>query len=306
LGGVLVGFAVIGFVIFIGYLAARYELAGPHAADALTRTAFFITNPALLFIVMAKADLSVVFSAYVPLALITSLTTAGLYVLFSRIWFPRPAPETAIAAMGSSYVNAGNIGIALAIYVLGNATPVAPVLIVQMLLLAPMYLMILDMTAGRKPSFKDLVTQPVRNPITIASVLGTVVAATGISLPGPVMAPLEMLGGAAVPLVLMVFGMSLRGSRPLALREGRTEVVVATALKALVMPVITYLLGRFAFRLEGEQLFGVLVMAALPAAQNAFLFASRYGRGVAVARDIVLFSSVLAVPVLVGTAWLLA
>lgn len=71
------------------------------------------------------------------------------------------------------------------------------------------------------------------------------------------------------------------------------------------MPATAYLLGRFAFALDAEHLFAVTVTAALPTAQNIFNFASRYDRGVAVARDTALVTTVTAVPVLIAVSLLL-
>lgn len=304
--GVLVGFAIVGAVIFVGYLAGRYELVGRDAGPVLSRTAFFITNPALLFTILAEADLATVFSAYAPIALIGSVTSALLYVLLSRIWFRRRAAETAVGAMTGSYVNANNIGIPIAVYALGDATAVAPVLLVQLLILTPFYLGFLDITSGGKASFWRIATQPVRNPMIIASILGVLVALLGTDIPDAVYEPLVLLGGAAVPLVLLAFGMSLRGSRPLGSREHRAEVITATAIKTVVMPFLTYLLARFAFGLDGELLFAAVVMATLPTAQNTFLFASRYDLGVPVARDVIVLTSALAVPALIVVTALLA
>jgi malonate transporter and related proteins len=304
--GVLIGFAILGFVIFVGYLAGRYQIAGPHAGNALTRTAFFITNPALLFTVLAEADLAVVVSVYAPIALLTAALTAGAYILLSRIWFPRPVAATAVGAMSSSYVNANNIGIPIAVYALGTATPVAPVLLVQLLILAPLYLLILDLASGRRASAKNLLTQPLRNPMIIASFAGVALSASGLQLPEPVWEPIRMLGGAAVPLVLMAFGMSLHGSRPLQTVDERTEALVATALKSAVMPLFTYLVGHYLFRLDSAHLFAAVIMAALPTGQNVFMIASRYERGVGIARETVLLSSILAVPALLVTTSLLA
>ncbi len=45
--------------------------------------------------------------------------------------------------------------------------------------------------------------------------------------------------------------------------------------------------------------------SALPTAQNVFVFASAYDRGTSLARDVILLSTVLSVPVLVGIAVLL-
>lgn len=306
MAGVLIGFAIVGVVIFVGYLAGRYELAGRDAGMVLSRTAFFITNPALLFTILATADLEAVFSAYAPVALLASVASALLYVLLSRIWFRRRAAETAVGAMTGSFVNANNIGIPIAVYALGDATPVAPVLLVQLLILVPFYLAFLDITSGGKASFARIASQPVRNPMIIASILGVLVAFTGVDIPEPVYEPLVLLGGAAVPLVLLAFGMSLRGSRPLGARGVRTEVITATLIKTAFMPVITYVLARFAFGLEGDLLFGAVVMSALPTAQNTFLFASRYNRGVPIARDVVVLTSALAVPSLIIVTALLA
>jgi predicted permease len=48
------------------------------------------------------------------------------------------------------------------------------------------------------------------------------------------------------------------------------------------------------------------VLAALPTAQNVYNFSSRYERGEIVARDTVLLTTILAIPVLVVIAALLA
>jgi predicted permease len=268
--------------------------------------AFFVTNPALLFTVLADADLASVFSEYMPIALISSLAIAVLYVLISRFLFRRPAAETAIGAMASSYVNANNIGIPIALYALGDVTPVAPVLLVQLLLLAPLYLTVLDLTSSRKPSFRAFLTQPFRNPMIIASLLGVAVAATGFRPPDPVWDSLVLLGGAAVPMVLLSFGMSLPGSRPLRRSPDRLQVLTATALKSALMPVAAYLTAHHLFGLDGHKLLAAVVVSALPTAQNVFMFASRYGRGIPLARDTVLLSSVLAIPALIVVAALLA
>jgi malonate transporter len=304
--GLLGGFAVVGAVIFVGYIAGRLSIGGPQAGFALNQVAFFVTNPALLFTVLAGADLGAVFSEYVPIALISSLVIAALYLVISRFLFRRAAAETAIGAMASSYVNANNIGIPITVYALGDATLIAPVLLVQLLLLAPLYLTILDLTSSRKPSVKAVLTQPFRNPMIIASLLGVAVSATGFAPPAPVWDSLTLIGGAAVPMVLISFGMSLPGSRPLKASPDRLQVFTATVLKTALMPVAAYLVAHHLFGLDGDRLLGAVVVSALPTAQNVFMFASRYDRGVPLARDTVLLSSVLAIPALIVVAALLA
>jgi malonate transporter len=72
------------------------------------------------------------------------------------------------------------------------------------------------------------------------------------------------------------------------------------------MPVAAWLLGDFVFDLSRDELFVAVVLAGLPSAQNVFTYAQRYQTGVVVARDTVLVTTVLSVPVLVLVAGLLA
>ncbi|WP_431278725.1 AEC family transporter [Leifsonia poae] len=306
MGGVVVGFAIIAFVIFVGYLAARFGIGGPHAPFVLNRIAFFITNPALLFVTLAKADLHVVFSTQLLVGAIAALAAAGIFVLLSRLFFRRPVAETTIGALGSGYVNANNIGLPVAVYVLGSASYVAPVLLLQLIVFAPIALTVLDVSSRGSVSVRSILTQPIRNPMIIASLLGILVDVSGIQLPDAVFQPFVLLGGAAVPLVLMAFGMSLRGSRPLRADEGRAEILTASLLKSAVMPVVAYLVATLAFGLHGQALFAAVALSALPTAQNVYNFASRYERGVPVARDTVLLTTLLAIPALLLIAALLA
>ena len=306
MSGVLTGFGIIAFVILVGYIAGRLGIGGPTAAYVLNRIAFFVTNPALLFVTLAHADLKVVFSTQLVVAAVAAVVAAGLFVALSRLFFRRPAPETIIGTLGSGYVNANNIGLPVAVYVLGSASYVAPVLLLQLIVFAPIALTLLDVTSRGTVSLRSILTQPVRNPMIIASLLGILVDVLDIPVPAAVYQPFELLGGAAVPLVLMAFGMSLYGSRPLQAGHSRAEIATAVALKSVVMPVVAFAVARFAFGLEGHALFAAVALAALPTAQNVYNFAARYDRGMPVARDIVLLTTLFAVPVLLVVAALLA
>jgi malonate transporter len=48
MGGVLIGFAIIGFVILVGYVIERAGIAGPEGGRVLNRVAFFVATPAFL------------------------------------------------------------------------------------------------------------------------------------------------------------------------------------------------------------------------------------------------------------------
>jgi predicted permease len=304
--GVLTGFGIIAFVIAVGYVVGRMGVGGPHAGYVLNRIAFFVTNPALLFTVLAQEDVRSVLSGVGLAANIAAIVAGLVFLVLSRLFFPRPAARTTIGVLAASYSNFNNIGIPVAVYVLGSAAYVAPVLLVQLIIFAPIALTVLDVTSRGRVSARDIVLNPVRNPMIIASVAGVVVAACGWTLPAPVDSAFTLLGGAAVPLVLMAFGMSLHGSAPLKATGARAEVIVSTLFKVILMPAVGWAIARFGFHVTGHQLFVTVVLCALPAAQNVYNFAARYERGEIVARDAVLLTTIFSVPVIFVIALLLA
>ncbi|MBL3667918.1 AEC family transporter [Streptomyces sp. M2CJ-2] len=303
--GVLSGFAVIAVVIGVGYAVGRRGSLGRQAHEVLTKLAFHVASPALLFTLLAEADLSVVFSGRL---LVTALSTAAVAGVFVAVGVVRRwgVGRTTIGALCSSYVNSGNLGIPIAVYVLGDASLVAPVLLFQLVGITPVALTILDLaTAGEKlPLWQRLLT-PLRNPVALGSLAGVAVSASGLEIPGPVMDPVTLIGNMAVPAVLLAFGISLRGSA-LPLRGGeRGAVLLAVALKSVGQPVVAWALAMGVFGLRGAQLLDVVVTSALPAAQNIFTYASSYRVGETLAREAILVSTLLSVPVLVVAAALL-
>jgi malonate transporter and related proteins len=303
--GVLIGFAIIAVVIGAGYLVARIDLLGPDAQRVLSRLAFFVLLPCLLFTTMASADLHRVFSAIFPVSAITAVVGILLVTGIALAW-RRPVPEATIAGLGAGYVNANNIGLPVSAYILGDATSSVPVILLQLVVIAPIALTVLDITTSGHVTLGRILLQPVKNPLILAAVLGLVLNLLGVRLPSPVLEPFTLVGAAAVPVVLLSFGISLRGRRPLAAGTDRPVVVLASVVKLVVVPATAWVLGRFVFGLDGHALFAAVVLAALPAAQNVFNYAQRYGRGVALARDIVLITTVLSLPVMFVVAALLA
>ncbi|WP_402376064.1 AEC family transporter [Isoptericola rhizosphaerae] len=304
--GILTGFAIIGVVIAAGYVAGRLRLGGPEAGTTLNRIGFFVASPALLFTVVADADLGALLGAPLLVQAIAGASAAAVFVAVNLLWLRLRVPEATIGALGAGYVNAGNIGLPVALYVLGDATAVVPVIGLQLLIVSPLVLLLLDSsTSENRVSLGFVLSQPVRNPIILGALAGGAVSLTGARVPDVVLAPLEILGGAAIPMILLAFGMSLHGSRPLRGQEGRAAVVVAAALKAVVMPAVAFVVARYGFGLDDDAVVSAVTLAALPAAQNIFNYAARFRRGEVLARDTILVTTLASPVVLLVAAALL-
>ncbi|WP_230007880.1 AEC family transporter, partial [Microbacterium sp. Bi128] len=185
---------------------------------------------------------------------------------------------------------------------------VAPLLIFQLAFFTPLFLMALDATtSSHRTTPLSFVLMILRNPMIVGTGLGLLVAATGWTVPPLILEPIHLIGGAAIPAMLIAFGMSLNGSKPLQAAAGRRlDALLASFFKLVVHPLVAYLFAHFVLGMQEQALFAAVVTAALPTAQNVFVAASRYRTGVTVARDTVLITTVVAVPAMIGVALLLA
>ena len=306
--GVLAGFFVVWCIILVGMFVGRRGILGDNARQVLSGLTFFVASPALLFETLSKARLQEVFAAPLLVAAVGAVATAAIFFVIVRFLLKRSMPESLVSSMSASLANSANLGIPIAVYVLGDASYVAPLLIFQLAFFTPLFLMALDSTtSAHRTTPLRFVLMILKNPMIVGSALGLVVAGTGWQVPPLILQPIHLIGGAAIPAMLMAFGMSLNGSRPLqAATARRVDALVASAFKLIVHPAIAYVFARFALGMEGHALFAAVVTSALPTAQNVFVAASRYRTGLTVAKDTVLITTVVAVPALVGVAVLLA
>jgi malonate transporter and related proteins len=306
--GVLGGFAALAAVIAVGWAVGRTRILGADAPGILSRLSFYVATPALLFLTLGKADVGAVLS-------VSLVGTAGSAVLAALVYagsawwrWRLPTGDLTTGALATSYVNAGNLGVPVAVYVLGDASYVAPVLLFQVLVMAPVGLALLagsDVGSGTGPTWRQLLTQPLRTPVVIGCALGLVLAESGRELPSLVLEPIRLIAALAVPAALLAYGMTLHGAPRPAAGKLAGQVWLAVVLKLLVQPVAAYALGHWVAGLDGVALLSVVVTSALPTAQNVFVYAATYDRGTVLARDVILLSTVLSVPVLVVIALLM-
>ncbi|MCW4465658.1 AEC family transporter [Glutamicibacter sp. MNS18] len=301
--GVLQGFTVVMILIAIGFSTARFlPRHRDPIAKGLTPLIYYITNPALMFILLSGTDLRAVIGVFTPIALITAVATGGLYALGTRLLFKTPLQRIPAAAMSTSYVNAGNIGVPLALYAVGSTTPVVSVLLAQLLVIAPLYLCLFALVSrgsgGRDTApVGRTILKSIANPVTIATFIGALSSWFNLQLPEVLHSPVRMLGESSIPLLLLAFGMSLYGQRPLADKSLRGEVLLGTGFKVLFMPAVAWVLAHLVFGLHGPDLLGVVIMAALPTAQNVLLFSQQFRLDQVVPREVILASTLLTLPV---------
>ncbi|WP_405936576.1 AEC family transporter [Streptomyces sp. NBC_00726] len=315
----LSAFAPIWVLTGIGYAVGRGGLLGEQAEAVLGRFVFHVAMPAALFTMVSGASPDVFgHPSMVAFAASTAVAAGAGYVLVRRV-FGRGRADAAIGAMSAGHVNSANLGIPVAVQVLGDASFIAQVILFQVLVLSPVILTLVDSgtggtdgapgAGGRRPpgGVRRLLTIPLRNPIILASLLGVAVSATGLRLPAAVTHPCDVLGAAAVPTALITLGLSLHrgpggGGRG---RRERAETAVVVAVKTLGQPLAALLVAGPLLRLPDHQLLAVVLCAALPTAQNSFIYAREYGLGTGLARDAIVASTLVSMVTLSAAAWAL-
>lgn len=298
----LTGFVTILAVIGCGVLLAHRGVLDATGQRTLAEVAFYVAAPALMLVTISEVHIGGAVANLAASAAALGLTATVYAIVAGWIW-RRESGEVLIGALVSSYVNAGNLGLAFATYVVGDTAVVVPTLLVQVLVVQPLALAWLDRRAGGRGAW-PMVRRLTTNPLTVASLLGATLAVTGLRLPELVDAPVRLLAGMAIPAMLLSYGAALRLAPPVGRTGHPREVVTATVLKLGFMPLVAFSVATL-LGLDGTALLGVVLTAALPTAQNIFLHATRYRVGEDVARETILVTTLGSVPVVLAVTLLL-
>ena len=290
------GFCVIGIVILVGYVAARMRIGGPTAQMVLNRFSFFVSSPCLMFAILSKEPILTIFHPSIVVAFLSALLVGLVFLALNRMFFHLGPADATIGALNSLYLNSNNIGLPIATYILGNGALVAPILVMQQALFTPIGLTVLDATTTGRVSLKEIAKQPLHQPLLIGSLGGIAVSAITAKLgwfpiPNYIFDPIDMIGQSAVPMILMAFGMSLHGTKPLQQKADRSAIVTVAVLKNVVMPLIAFVLAYVMMGFRGAELYACVALAALPTGQNVYNYAARYNVGLTFARDGILLST---------------
>ncbi len=312
MSGVLNGFAILAIVIGVGIALAHMRVVNASAQEMLAKVVFHVASPCLMITIMGSADVHTLFSRNLIASVSGVVATAVIHILLARLVWKRSGTDTVIGTFATSYVNAGNLGIPIAAYVLGDGSVIAPMLLVQLVLLQPAGLAVIDVLQKRAGASPDetpaernrrrrkMILGPFTNPMLIGSVIGVVLSVTGWHLPPILNDPIDLIGGMAIPAMLIAYGIGLRLGPLPGKGENPRYLAVITLLKLVVQPLVAGLVGYLLLDLHGVALLGVCVIAALPTAQNVFTFALKYQTGVVLARDAIFINTIGSVPVIVA------
>ncbi len=265
-------------LVLAGYLLAASGRWPKPAADALSRFVFAVALPALLFSLMSD------FSKLPPVdARLLVAFFGGCLVVFvfgrllGRWLFKLDGVQQSVFALGGIFSNNVLLGVPIARSTLGEAAMPSVALVLVFNALTLWTLVTLSVEWARRGElslrgFGATLRGVLTNPIVASVLAGAAFGLTGLTLPSLVATPLSLLGGAAVPLSLMVLGMGLA---EYGIRAGWREATAITAIKLVVTPLVVWALA-VALDLPPVETQAVVLLSALAVGVNVYLMAREF------------------------------
>jgi malonate transporter and related proteins len=285
-------------VIAIGWIAARKGIVPDAAVSGLNAYVFNFGVPCLVIGTFARQPFGeLVEPLFLASWLVAGLAVFGLSALLTRLLFREGPGEMALMGQGAAIGNIGFIGLPLMLEAFGpkGAGPLAAALVVDLVLIIPMSILILEARKGGAGSGVSKALAALKgamiNPFLLSILAGIAVSLSGITLPGPIDRTIGFLGAAAAPTALFALGMSLAGRQ---VEGNMAQVGLMSAMKLVAHPAALFA-AMTVFKVPPAIAGMGLVLAALPVASNVFVIAERYGVAVRRCSSAIVVSTAIAV-----------
>jgi predicted permease len=246
----------------LGYGWARSGL--PFEREFLTRIIMNIGSPCLILNGITGLDVDPQAFGSMLLVSVTILVTCSLIGSVVLMIARKPLRSFLPPVV---FGNTGNLGLPLCLFAFGSeglglAIAVYLVYSVTQFVFGPL-------VQGREPAWRTLV----KTPMIYAALIGIILLITDTPLPKTLANTIELLGGLAIPLMLLALGYSLAS-----FRVQRPGIALGLAVFRLALGFGVGLGVAELFNLTGAMRGVVIIESAMPLAVFNYLLAARYDR----------------------------
>ncbi len=272
-------------VASVGFLLARYLHAD---VKTLSRLAFNALAPCLVFNLLITSEISA--DEFGRMALFAVCMVLGIGLIGRLITLPLRLDRATISAfmIVIMFSNGGNYGLSVTLFAFGrDALARATIYFVTSTIL--MYTVGVFLASSGRKNIRQALTGVLKIPAVYGVIAAVIVMVTQITLPAPVMRPIELLSDAALPVMMLVLGMQLERA---AIPERRLLVVLATMLTLVVTPLLALGLAQV-LGLSGAARQAAVVQASMPTAVVTTILALEYEIAPAFVTGVVFVSTLL-------------
>ncbi len=255
----------------------------------VTRLAMTLAVPSLIFVALVRSEIEATAAGRLTLA---ALVAYGAVLLV--FWVFCRARQLDLRTYWAPLVfgNTGNLGLPLALFAFGETGLTYAVVIFSVTAILQFTIGLWIVAGGGNP------LRALKEPIVAATLLGALFLWRGWAVPDIFFNTLDLLGGMAIPLMLITLGVAVARLRP----AGMYAVVGLAAVKVVICAGLAWGVG-LAFGLDPVTLGVLVVQLATPVAVTSYLLAVKYGAEAPPVASLVVVStamSVVALPLLLA------
>jgi len=269
--------------------------------------AYNIAMPALLFVTIAQEPARNLLEWRFLLAFGGgSILCFALVFLTVRAGWRRDLASSTIHGMTAAMTNTGFVALPIlhSIYGQPAVLPAAIATLFVAGVMFPVTVILLESEGhgalGRSARSVALLEQIVLNPMVLSTIIGLAWSISGLSIPAPIAAYLNIFAAALTPCALFAIGLGLSIE---GMRSNLTASVVLAAVKLIFMPLVVYGLC-VVLGLNPLYTIAAVICAAVPTAKTMYILAGEYKVEEPLVGATVSITTLLSVPTLLG--WLYA
>lgn len=262
------------FLMLFGILARHYRLMKDEAQSSFADVVLFITVPALIFASITSGVKWTRLSEGIVTPLVVIVTMAvvlGLGWAYARVVKMNPKSRGTFLVL-CTIPNSGFLGFPIVLSFLGKEG-LAYAVLYDLGLNVILWTVVIALLRGGRPSRDAL--RALLNPALFAVVAGIVIVRLGVTLPRLVVEPMEVVGGATVPMAMMLLGYMLAGLK-FRLADLNPHIIAVAFAKLLVFPAVALAIVRL-LHLDSAVSLAIVLESAMPSMASAPVFAYKYG-----------------------------
>ncbi len=284
--------AILFLLIFFGYVLGKIKIITSSGIKAFSKFIVKVALPALIIsgMMIPLTSEKLYNTLYI---LLISIPTYGfaycIAVGFSKI-FIKDKSQSGVYKFALVFSNAGFMGYPVLGAMFGKEAIfyAAVYNITFNVLLYTLGIKLLKTTddENNKFSLKLLI-----NPGVVASIIGLVLFATGLTFPEFLTRSIDSVGGLCTPLSMITIGAML-SIMPIKSMFNNIKVYELAFVRLIVLPVLILLLLRYVFRIQDIWLIAIpVIVAGMPVASNAAMMAKEYNNNPEIASQTILVST---------------
>jgi len=266
-------------VIVTGWLAGALGYVTRDLSDALIHFAYNVAMPALLIVTIAQEPARSLLAWRFLIAF-----GGGSLIAFAIVFAPlrmfggHGLAGAAMQGWAASMTNTGFVALPVlkATYGAPAVLPAAIATVFVAVVMFPAAVLMQELDPHRPGASVlapgKLARRVILNPMVLSTLVGVAWAATGVPMPGPVSAYLQIFADALTACALFAIGLGVSGA---GLRATLGRSAALAAVKLGLMPLIVLGLS-IALKLEPLALIAAVVCAAVPTAKTVYILAGEY------------------------------